>query len=87
VMKRKLEPFEWDELLKAASQLKLTEVSTLPSPTNRRAFDGARHSTLVISTNDGQSYTHSFDDENPHEHLRNLMDVVKKTAGDDPDQE
>jgi hypothetical protein len=53
----------------------------LPSPTSKRAFDGARHSTITIETTLGKSYTHSFDDKNPHPGLMELMEAIVQIAG------
>jgi hypothetical protein len=83
IVKRKLAAGEWEEITKAISKTPVSEIAQLKSPTSRRAFDGARHSTIVIFANDGNSYTHSFDDENPHEKLAGLMEILKKLDGDD----
>lgn len=82
VQKRKLADGEWKELVNEAAKTPVTEIAQLKSPTSRRAFDGARHSTIVIHTKDGRSYTHSFDDENPHEKLKVLLDLIKNMEGD-----
>jgi hypothetical protein len=82
VVKRKLEDGEWAEIEKQVSGINLAEIAALKSPSSRRAFDGARHSTIVISTNDGKSYTHSFDDESPNEKFHGLMELIKKMDGD-----
>jgi hypothetical protein len=83
VTKRKLPAGEWDVLIKSIGTVPLTEVQELPSPTSRRAFDGARHSTLTLTTKEGKSYSHTFDDENPHKKLQPLMDAIKKVVGVD----
>jgi hypothetical protein len=83
VVKRKLPVGEWEVLLKSVRNIPLTEIQQLPSPTSRRAFDGAKHSTITLATRDGKSYSHTFDDENPHEKLQPLMDAIKKVEGGD----
>lgn len=75
---RKLAGGEWKSLAEAIGDISLEEIPDLPSPTSRRAFDGARHSTIVISTRAGKSYTHAFDDEDPHEKLQPLMTTISK---------
>jgi len=84
--KRKLSDGEWDAFVKETSGLVLKEIPSLPSPTSRRAFDGARHSTIVIRTGDGKSYSHAFDDENPNEKLHGLMELIKKMDTGEPDR-
>jgi hypothetical protein len=76
IVKRKLDPAAWDQLIKALEGVDLKELPSLPSPTSRRAFDGARHSSLKIITANGEEYQHGFDDEFPHEKLRELMDAI-----------
>ena len=81
LQKRKLQPFEWQNLLNTTAGLKLDDIPDLPSPTSKRAFDGAYHSTITIHTTSGNSYTHSFDDRNPHASLMELMEAIIQTAG------
>lgn len=77
-VKKKIEQNEWTGLIGIASELSLSEIEKLPSPTSRRAFDGAKHSSIVITTKDGKSYTHAFDDEQPHKKLQPLMKAISK---------
>jgi hypothetical protein len=82
VVKRKLGSEEWESLIVPLKNISLHEVAGLKSPSNRRAFDGARHSTITIESSDGNSWNHSFDDESPHEKLKPLMDAIKKIEGE-----
>lgn len=75
--KRKLTKKECVSLAKLLDKIALAEVPELKSPTMKRAFDGALHSSIILSTNDAQSWTHTFDDENPHDKLKPLMKVIK----------
>ena len=72
---------DWQELLKVVQKITLSEIPELKSPTMKRSFDGARHSTITIITDSNQTYIHSFDDENPHEKLQALMKVIIKKRG------
>jgi hypothetical protein len=72
---------EWKELVATLRGISLDEIPSLTSPTSKRAYDGARHSTIMISTRGGKSYTHGFDDEDPHEKLQPLMKAITKSAG------
>ncbi len=78
---RELKKSEWHDILKVVHKINLKEVPELKSPTMKRSFDGARHSTITITTNSNQTYIHSFDDENPHEKLKALMGVILKKRG------
>lgn len=69
---------QWIELISTIDAVPLQGIDKLPSPTSRRAFDGAKHSSLIITTNDSKSHTHTFDDENPHEQLLPLMKAIRK---------
>ena len=75
---RALKKSEWEDMLKIAHKIDLKGMSELKSPTMKRSFDGARHSTITVTTNSNQSYSHSFDDENPHEKLKGLMRIIVK---------
>jgi hypothetical protein len=77
-VKKKIEQNEWRGLIDIASELSLNELEQLPSPTSKRAFDGAKHSSIIITTKDGKSYAHAFDDEQPHKKLQPLMNAIRK---------
>jgi hypothetical protein len=78
VIKKKLTADEWKKFATVLSDVSLDEIPELKSPTSRRAFDGAKHSSIVISTRAGKSYTHSFDDEDPHKKLQPLMEAINE---------
>jgi hypothetical protein len=69
---------EWEDLLKIVQKIDLKEMSELKSPTMKRSFDGARHSTISVITDSNQTFRHLFDDENPHEKLKALMSAIVK---------
>ncbi|HYC86952.1 MAG TPA: hypothetical protein VEB86_17085 [Chryseosolibacter sp.] len=79
VSKRRTDPAEWQLLMDALRGVDPQEISGLQSPTSRRAFDGARHSTIKLIVHDGKEYQHGFDDEFPHDKLKPLMDAIVKT--------
>lgn len=72
---RELEKKEWAGLVSSVNKLELSSIASLKSPTMKRAYDGAKHSTLTITTQ-SQSYSHAFDDENPHEKLRPILKLI-----------
>src|SRR5258705_13264056 len=41
---------DWQEILKTVQKITLSEIPELKSPTMKRSFDGARHSTITITT-------------------------------------
>lgn len=73
---------EWRSVKEALKDIRLTEIETLQSPTMKRTFDGAAHGSIIITTSDGRSFTHGFDDENPHRKFRLLMDQISKLRKD-----
>jgi hypothetical protein len=75
---RMLKKEEWADIVKALQKVTLAEVSELKSPTMKRAYDGARHSTITITTKTNQVYAHTFDDQEPHQMLMPLMKALQK---------
>jgi hypothetical protein len=78
---RKLEQSEWVNLMEVMKSIKVKEIETLPTPSMKRATDAAMHGTLTLTVNNGQSYAHGFDDENPHESLKPLLKAVRDISG------
>ena len=66
----------WAKLIVALQDVNLEDIDGLQSPTMNRAHDGAIHSSIVITFDDGNSISHSFDDEKPHPDLQPLLDVL-----------
>lgn len=66
---------EWKSLIKEMNNLTLSEIPALDSPTKKRTYDGARHSSIKIFT-EKNSFEHLFDDENPNEQLTGLMKCI-----------
>ena len=67
---------DWARLMFALKNVSLQEIDGLQSPTTNRAHDGAMHSTLSFSFEDGSTISHSFDDEDPHPDLQPLLEVI-----------
>lgn len=76
--KRAISKEEWRLLMDCLKNVKLSEVPALKSPTMKRAYDGARHSTLTLITNEATPLTHAFDNEDSNEKLLPLMKAVQK---------
>ena len=72
----KLDKKKWAKLNTTIQSLSLPEVPLLKSPTTKRTYDGALHGTLTITAMDGKTYSHGFDDENPHPELQPLMKCI-----------
>jgi hypothetical protein len=72
----KLDKTKWAKLNTILNSLSLPEVPLLKSPTMKRAYDGALHGILTITDMDGKTYSHGFDDENPHPKLQQLMKCI-----------
>lgn len=71
----------WQKLVKTLSNIDLGELGRLPSPTMNRASDAAMHSSIRITTATGQTYSHGYDDENPHHVLKPLLEMVRFITG------
>lgn len=67
---------QWAKLILALSDVPLEDIDGLQSPTTNRAHDGAMHATITITFENGDSISHSFDDENPHPDLQPLLDAI-----------
>jgi hypothetical protein len=82
VQKRKIAQEEWTDLMDALEDVSVSDLPNLQSPTSRRAFDGAKQSTITLYSSQGQSWSHTFDDENPNPELIPLMKCISKIAPD-----
>jgi hypothetical protein len=69
---------DWANLVTSIGNVSLKDIDGLQSPTMDRARDAAVHSTIDIAFKDGESVSHSFDDENPHPDLKPLLDAIDK---------
>ena len=67
---------EWTRLMLALKDVPLEDIDGLQSPTRNRAHDGAVHSNIEITFEDGKTISHSFDDEDPHPDLKPLLDLI-----------
>jgi len=82
LVKRKNDPTDWSNLLKTLSDVDIAQLSKLEPPSRRSAFDGARQSTIKITDTNGNNYSHTFDDENPNDRLKPLMDEILHVLGE-----
>jgi hypothetical protein len=73
---KKLKSAEWKKLCNALKEVAISGIPELQSPTMKRSFDGARTSTITISTKDGKTWAHSFDNEEPNAQLQKLMNEI-----------
>jgi hypothetical protein len=78
---RKIEEAEWVSLIESLKVIRLTDIEELPSPSMKRASDAAMHGTLTVTTKSEQSYSHGFDNEDPHESLKPLLKLVRDISG------
>ena len=78
--KFKIKKEDWQALLNSFNNIPLHEIPSYSSPTNKRAYDGAWHSSIVISTTGKKSFGHTFDNEEPHEKLKPLIIVIRDIA-------
>jgi hypothetical protein len=81
---RTIKKAEWDCIIKSLANVSIHTIGELPSPTMKRSYDGALHSTITITTKSGDQFMHTFDDEDPHEKLKSLMgeiNALRKKSG------
>lgn len=63
---------------KMTKKINLEKISTLKSPSKRRASDGAFHASIEIKTKDKAYQSNEFDDGNPPKELRELVNYIYK---------
>lgn len=69
---------EWTSLAASLKDVDLSKISTLESPTNKRATDAAPYGTIIVTTKDSTYTSASFDGKNPHDMLKPLMEEIVK---------
>lgn len=69
---------EWEELMDALSGLRPEELPELQAPSKAHTFDGARHSTITVTTGSETYQTPVFDNYRAHARLQQLMDTIRK---------
>jgi hypothetical protein len=53
--------------------IKPREIENLKSPGDKRTYDAASHGSIILTTAAGESFSHGFDDTEPHQSLQTLM--------------
>jgi hypothetical protein len=69
---------EWRKIIESLNGVMLREIPLLKAPSNKRAYDGARASTLTITDKKGELWYHAFDDDMPHEALVPLLKTINE---------
>lgn len=69
---------EWTALAGSLKNVDLSKISSLESPTNKRATDAAPYGTIIVTTKDSTYTSASFDGKNPHDMLKPLMEEIVK---------
>ena len=78
VVKRKIAPEVWQGLVEELKNVNIKGMGSYQSPSNRRAFDGAKHSTIKVVLSDATEVSHTFDDNEPHADLKQLLKLILK---------
>jgi hypothetical protein len=76
VSKRSLSDPEWKKLLQALGSTRPEDLPALESPSDKRTYDAAAHTSIRITTADSKSFSHGFDDTKPNEKLKPLMNGI-----------
>lgn len=71
---------DWSQLINNIENINFSEIENLESPTMKRAYDGAMHSEIIVTTSKEKYLSPSFDDDNPHEKLKPLMNAIRALA-------
>lgn len=82
MVKRKISSEVWQGLTNELKNIDMKEMAAYKSPGNRRAFDGAKHSTIKVTLSDGTEASHGFDDLEPHKDLRQLLKLILKAENE-----
>lgn len=72
----------WNNLNSAMKGVDLLKVSSLEAPSNKRATDAAPFGKFVFVGKDSTITSSDFDDGNPHEMLKPLMQVMEQVQVD-----
>ena len=67
---------EWSQLSTALLGVRLEDIPSLTRPSAGSSTDAALGSSITIFTSDKKQYAHHFDNTNPNEKLKKLMDVI-----------
>ena len=72
----KISKNEWKQILDLTSKLNLEELENLVSPTDKRLYDGAAHTTITIDL-EGKSFnSSSFDEGHPPSKIEALVNKM-----------
>ena len=67
---------QWEILLNTIPDGPLSALENLPSPTMERARDAAKYSSIQIITDKKTYNCGSFDNYNPHQKLKSLLNAI-----------
>ncbi len=84
IIKTETSAQQWAGLIYTIAEYKLNDLILLPSPTNRRSFDGADISSIKITTNKKEYDCGAFDGYVPNKKLDNLVKVLLEIKNQKP---
>ncbi|MFD2563486.1 hypothetical protein [Aquimarina rubra] len=67
---------DWNTIISYLKKLELEKISDLQAPSDKRTFDGAAHAQLKITTTKETYTSTSFDDGNPPQELKPLVNTI-----------
>lgn len=73
-IRSKISAAEWNKVTASLNGVNIKGLNELPSPTMKRAVDAADHSSIAVTTDN--EYSHSFDNTDPNEQLKKLMEII-----------
>lgn len=81
-VQRKMQSKRWKRILQLAEKIKLDSLENIKVPSHLHTSDQAASAKLVITANRQSFTTPTFDDANPPEDLKNLIDYIYAFAGE-----
>ncbi|HCM75672.1 MAG TPA: hypothetical protein DIS90_04785 [Cytophagales bacterium] len=73
----KLAPSDWNKILKALEKVEYNKMPDYPAPTQARAYDAARHSTITLRVDDQPFSSATFDDTKAPRELSKVMVCIE----------
>ncbi len=75
-VKKAMNVKEWSQLTTTLFGVRLEDIPSLARPSAGSATDAALGSSITVFTSDKKQYAHDFDNTNPNEKLKKLMDAI-----------
>jgi hypothetical protein len=75
--KRSIDSKNWTQLSKMVGKIDLNELQNLEAPTDKRLYDGAKGTTIIIESNGEEFISQSFDEGEPPVELKEIYNYLE----------